>query len=55
MAGLRLAETWRRMSPEDFSFDGFARDLLAVDRAMSGAAHQARITRSLRWRGIDPR
>ena len=50
--GVYLAETWRRLSPDDLGYAGVGRTLLAVDRMLSGGRYQRIIEVNLRERAI---
>lgn len=53
MVGLRLAQTWHRLRPRGFSYDGVARAFLDVDLEMTGdRRHQQDILECFQWRGI---
>ncbi len=54
LVGLRLAETWRRIEPDHFSYQGLARTFLRVDREMTGDANRRAIRDCFEWREIDP-
>lgn len=55
MLGLRLAETWRRLSPHNFQFGNLVTGLLEVDRGMTGQKHRQMILECFQWRGIQPK
>lgn len=50
--GFYLAETWRRLSPDNLSYADVGRMLLAVDRGVSGGRFQNIIRTNLQWRAI---
>ena len=52
MIGLRLAETWRRLSPHNFAFGDLVTGLLEVDGEMTGKRYQQTILECFQWRGI---
>ena len=54
LIGLRLAETWRRIEPDYFSYQILARTFLRVDREMTGDANRRAIRECFEWREIDP-
>ena len=53
MTGLRLAATWRMLSPEGLSFPGVAATFAAADAAMTGRRYTRMICESFAWRGIE--
>jgi hypothetical protein len=50
--GYALAETWNRLSADDFSYLGVGKALIEVDRAMSGGRYFRAIAESFDWREI---
>jgi hypothetical protein len=50
--GYALAETWKRLSPDDFSYLAVGKTLIDVDRAMSGGRYFRAIAESFDWREI---
>jgi len=50
--GTALAATWKRLSPDYFTYIEVAETLLAVDRALTGGRHRRAIVESVAWRGI---
>ncbi len=50
--GAALAETWKRLSPDFFTYIEVAEVLLAVDRALSGGRYRNEIIESFVWREI---
>ncbi len=52
IVGLRLARTWRNLSPDRLSFAKVAKAFLTVDRGLSGFAYQADIVDCFHWRQI---
>jgi hypothetical protein len=52
VVGAYLAETWRRLSPDNLGYADVGRTLLAVDRTLSGGRFRSIITDNLRWRAI---
>ena len=50
--GLRLASTWRVLSPGQLTFAKVAKAFLSVDRHISGALYQNEIVECFRWREI---
>lgn len=50
--GFYLAETWRRLSPDWFSYATVGKTMLAVDRDFGGRRFQEAIASSFRWREI---
>ena len=50
--GFYLAETWRRLSPDWFSYATLGRTMLAVDRDLGERRFQEAISSSFRWREI---
>ena len=50
--GAYLAETWRRLSPDNLGYVDVGRMLLAVDRRLSGGLYRENILRNLRQRAI---
>jgi hypothetical protein len=50
--GVYLAQTWRRLSPDNLGYADVGRTLLAVDRMLSGGRFGSIITTNLRWRAI---
>ena len=50
--GVALAETWKRLSPDFFTYTEVAEALLAVDRALSGGRYRNEIVESFVWREI---
>jgi len=53
MLGLRLAETWRRLTPHDFVFGREVEMLLKVDAGFTGTRHRQMILECFEWRGIS--
>ena len=53
MLGLRLAETWRRLTPHHFTFRREIETLLAVDAELTGTRHRQTILECYEWRGIS--
>ncbi len=53
MLGLRLAETWRRLTPHDFVFGKEIATLLKVDAELSGNRHRQMILDCFEWREIS--
>ncbi len=52
MMGLRLAETWRRLNANDFSYSTLVETLLDVDFEFSGRRNQSIIRKCFNWRGV---
>jgi hypothetical protein len=50
--GVALAETWKRLSPDFFTYTEVAEVLLAVDQALSGGRYRNEIIESFVWREI---
>ena len=50
--GFALAETWKRLSPDFFTYKGVASGLAEMDRLISGGRYQRAIIESFEWRGI---
>lgn len=50
--GAALAETWKRLSPDYFTYADVARIMLAVDRALTGGQYRREMIESFEWRGI---
>jgi hypothetical protein len=50
--GYALAETWNRLTPDDFSYLRVENMLIDVDRMMSGGRYVRAITESFDWREI---
>ena len=50
--GSALAETWKRLTADDFAYLTVARVFLGVDEAMSGGRYRRAIVESFRWREI---
>ena len=50
--GYALAETWKRLSPNLFSYATVAATLLEVEAAMSGGRYRRAVVESFGWRGI---
>lgn len=53
MLGLRLAETWRRLTPHDFTFQQAVEMLLTVDAEFTGERNRQMILECFQWRGIS--
>ena len=53
LLGLRLAETWRRLTPYHFVFGRELETLLAVDAEFSGTRNRQMIIECFEWRGIS--
>ncbi len=53
MLGLRLAECWRRLTPDDFTFEGMVETLLTVDAEISGPMNRQLILECFEWRGLS--
>lgn len=53
MLGLRLAETWRRLTPHDFVFSREVEMMLKVDAEFTGTRHRQMILECFEWRGIS--
>lgn len=51
--GLRLAETWRRLEANDFSYAKLVETMLDVDFEFSGRRNQAIFRKCFEWRGIE--
>lgn len=52
MTGLRLAETFHRLSAHHLSYKGVANAFLSVDQMMTGPTHQDMVFDCFRWRKI---
>ena len=50
--GTALAETWKRLKADDFSYLDVALTLIEVDRMMSGARFRRALAESFDWREI---
>jgi hypothetical protein len=50
--GFALAETWKRLSADFFTYEHVAGTLIEMDRAMSGGRYQRALAESFEWRGI---
>jgi hypothetical protein len=50
--GTALAETWKRLRADDFSYVDVAETLIAVDQMMSGGRYQRALVESFLWREI---
>ncbi|MEM9145174.1 MAG: hypothetical protein AAGC57_03175 [Pseudomonadota bacterium] len=53
MLGLRIAQTWHRLSPRGLSYSEVGKTLLAVDRSISGQRNQSLIRAAFTHREID--
>ncbi len=50
--GVALAETWKRLTADDFAYLNVATMFTAVDQMMSGGHHRRAIVESFDWREI---
>ena len=50
--GVTLAETWKRLKADDFSYVDVAETLIAIDQTMSGARYRRAVVESFAWREI---
>ena len=50
--GNYLAETWRRLSPDNLGYADVGRTLLGVDRMLNGGRFESIIRTNLHWRSI---
>ena len=50
--GFALAETWKRLQADDFSYVDVAETLIAMDEMMSGGRYRRAIVESFAWRDI---
>ena len=53
MLGLRLAETWRRLTPHYLTFQQVVETFLNVDSEFTGTRHRQMIIECFEWRGIS--
>ena len=53
--GFALAETWKRLKADDFSYVDVAETLIAMDQVMSGGRYRRAIVESFVWREIGTR
>jgi hypothetical protein len=50
--GLALAQTWGRLSPDFFSYENVAAELMLTELALSGGRYQRAFAESFEWREI---
>ncbi len=51
-AGVMLAETWKRLKADDFSYVDVAATMIAMEQAMSGGRYRRALVESFAWREI---
>ncbi len=50
--GVLLAETWKRLSPDNLDYVEIARTMLGVDRILSGGCYREEMLEAFEWREI---